>query len=88
MMQFPPLPASADFTGDATINDARDELKGIFEAALPGFVNDNDRIEFPKKLNGKKSDHWGRFKDHFARAQSGRCGYCELAVIGAQFGDV
>jgi hypothetical protein len=31
---------------------------------------------------------WGDFKPAFAAAQRGKCGYCEIAVIGGQDGDV
>ena len=31
---------------------------------------------------------WSAFKPEFAAAQRGKCGYCEIAVIGGQDGDV
>ena len=31
---------------------------------------------------------WGEFKPEFAKAQHGKCGFCEIAVIGGQDGDV
>jgi hypothetical protein len=36
----------------------------------------------------KFRDLWGGFKDAFAAAQHGRCGYCDQDVIGTQDGDV
>lgn len=37
---------------------------------------------------GKASDHWKVFKGVFAKAQYGRCGYCDIGVVGTQFCDV
>lgn len=37
-------------------------------------------LEFP--------DKWKAYKAHFAQAQHGKCGYCEMIVIGGQPGDV
>jgi hypothetical protein len=34
------------------------------------------------------ADLWGDFKPIFAESQRGKCGYCELMVIGGQDGDV
>jgi hypothetical protein len=31
---------------------------------------------------------WRDYKSHFAKAQRGKCGYCEMMVIGGQPGDV
>lgn len=34
------------------------------------------------------NDSWKEFRASFSEAQWGKCGYCELRVIGADFGDV
>lgn len=34
------------------------------------------------------ADVWGAFKAVYSEAQRGRCGYCEIAVIAGQAGDV
>lgn len=31
---------------------------------------------------------WQKYKKHFAKAQKGKCGYCETFVISNQYGDV
>lgn len=33
-------------------------------------------------------DLWSKYKGEFAASQHGKCGYCEMSVIGAGFGDV
>jgi hypothetical protein len=82
------LPDNARFTSNAAVNDARVQIANLYNAALPTFRKDEDRIEFPAKIGRASTDHWTNFKADFARVQHGRCGYCELPVIGAQHGDV
>lgn len=43
-------------------------------------VDDPEAPDFPPR--------WGAYKAHFSRAQSGKCGYCELPVVAGQDGDV
>lgn len=88
MFRFSERPDPADFNASEALNNARDEIRRIYEAALPDFADDNDRIAFPKKVLGKSSDHWKNFKQAFAEAQHGRCGYCDIVVVGTQFCDV
>ena len=88
MLRFENRPDDTDFSNDPDINAARAKVAQLFAAALPTFQDDKDRIAFPKKVNGKDSDFWGDYKDKFAAAQHGRCGYCELPAIGTHYGDV
>lgn len=88
MMRFPQRPDNSAFAADQTIAAARTEIERLFAAALPGFRNDADRIAFPDRVLGKQSDHWKRYKAAFAEVQHGRCGFCEMAAIGSQDGDV
>lgn len=88
MICFGELPDDARFKRDAAVNKARTKVAGLYTAAMPAFVRDEQRIEFPAKLGKASTDHWTRYKDEFARQQHGRCGYCELPVVGGQYGDV
>ncbi|GGC19147.1 hypothetical protein GCM10011363_39800 [Marivita lacus] len=88
MFRFAERPDSTNFDNDDTLDSVRDEVRRIYEAALPDFVTDDDRIEFPKKVMGKSSDLWKGFKSDFAKAQHGRCGYCDIRVVGTQYCDV
>tara|TARA_R100000935_G_C2841765_1_gene171551 strand:+ start:10735 stop:11601 length:867 start_codon:yes stop_codon:yes gene_type:complete len=88
MFRFHERPDPTAFEASGPLNDARDEIRRIYEAALPSFASDEDRIAFPKKVLGKSSDHWKGFKEVFSDAQHGRCGYCDVVVVGTQFCDV
>jgi|GEM_PF-1139528 len=89
MLVFGERPDKSTFESDEKVNAAREEVRRVYEAAIPSFQTLGDRISFPKKFDGNKDiSQWGRFKSDFARAQHGRCAYCELPVIGTQYGDV
>lgn len=88
MICFGELPDNAKFAADATVNDARTSIADLFNASVPTFLKDDDRIEFPASIDGTDTNHWKRFKAEFANAQHGRCGFCELPVTGNQYGDV
>lgn len=84
MFRFPARPDPTAFNSSNTLEAARNEIRRIFEAAVPGFASDEDRIEFPKTVLGRDSDHWKSFKGAFSTVQKGRCGYCEVVVVGTQ----
>lgn len=48
------------------------------------FFNSNP----PQTGKPKFTEKWKDFKSYFAKVQHGKCGYCEMRVIGGQDGDV
>ena len=79
----PPIPQ--DF--ETAVADARKKISDHFKrrkrntaAGSAGPRTEEEKIEFDAK--------WGKYKDVFAEAQGGKCGYCEMMVIGNQDGDV
>ncbi len=50
------------------------------------FPPDTDSTGSPAKPDF--DDLWSKYKGEFAAIQHGKCGYCEMSVIGAGFGDV
>lgn len=50
------------------------------KAVEKAVANGNKTLSFP--------DTWGAYKANFSKAQYGKCGYCELAVVAGQHGDV
>lgn len=83
MLQFERPEEPAAFQTDSKIQDAREKVRTLYEAALPTLNEDKKGPSFPDRIS-----HWGAYKEHFARRQEGRCGFCELIVIGGQPGDV
>jgi hypothetical protein len=88
MMVYPQRPDGTAFEAAANILAARAHVQALYEAALPGFASDSDRIEFPKKIGRSASDYWKNYKEGYGEIQGGRCAYCEMKVIGGQPGDV
>lgn len=78
-------------TFDDHVKDTRKVLDEFFRtraaavstpAALPAGTSP------PSPTKPDFPDKWGKFKAAFSKAQNGKCGYCEMAVIGGQPGDV
>lgn len=57
---------------ETTVRDARAAVKAAIEATGPP--------SFPEL--------WKKYKANFSRAQSGKCGYCEVHVLASYWGDV
>ena len=57
-----------------------DRVRPAQDAVLAQVMN-GQRPTFPDKA-------WGEYKGRFARAQRGRCGYCDRDAIAGQDGDV
>ena len=88
MFQFGPLPEPVEFNQDARIAEARDGIENYYTGLVDHKDENGKDPTFPKKINRRDVDHWGKFKGDFSAKQHGRCGYCEARVIGSQNGDV
>jgi hypothetical protein len=67
----------------------REKIEAIFsanESSATGAVPAEGEAAEKKKV--KFSPKWREYKSVFAEAQYGKCGYCEMMVIGGQPGDV
>jgi hypothetical protein len=74
MQHFKRPPKPADFS--KKVKSFKDKLKSFFSSKASG----TGKPDF--------ADKWKEFKSYFAKAQHGKCGYCEIRVIGGQDGDV
>ena len=61
-------------------NSGFDDAVETSKENVENAIDQGNKPSFPEK--------WKDFKDDFSAAQDGRCGYCEMPVIGGQFGDV
>lgn len=55
-------------------------------------IVEDAQSQITTRLGGKKPEPfpalWSRYKEHFSKAQLGKCGYCEGQVLGLHYGDV
>lgn len=72
MMKFQRPKKTKEFIDDKKINTARDAVRKAVKAKR--------KPDFP--------EHWKAYKGEFAKAQHGKCGYCDHEVASTQAGDV
>jgi len=88
MQKFKRPPKPDDF--DATISAARKAIEDYFKSKHRTKPKSPTGVLSSKLKEGKIEfePKWGAYKTAFAQAQHGKCGYCEMMVIGSQDGDV